>query len=374
MAERGRPGGASTGLRLGQFVASAIRRIRDTRRDDDEALRTTLPPPPPPAPLTPQAAELGDEAIVSAWLARPDADPDARTAFGSTLLHRAARAGRPEVVALLLAPPPRAPVAALPAGPAGPGGRHPAAPPRRPAAVGAVDFGGLRRTALHHAARGGHVRCVELLLRAGADPVGRGRGFGALVLGTPCGAPLGLGGGGARGGPAAAGPGDDRRGAERPEPPAAAPATPTDDDAAVAPDAPAPAPPPEPCPESPADLARLLPSPPPGAPPPRPGSPAARAAAARAERGQAVLLSLEAAAGAATWRPGDAALHRRFPRRFRAAARAVLLAALATAGRTARGAPDDAPVAFGDLPLDVVLHEILPRLAFPLSAWIGEEE
>ena len=101
---------------------------------------------------------------------------------------------------------------------------------------------------------------------------------------------------------------------------------------------------------------------------------AARAAAARAERGQAVLLSLEAAAGAATWRPGDAALHRRFPRRFRAAARAVLLAALATAGRTARGAPDDAPVAFGDLPLDVVLHEILPRLAFPLSAWIGEEE
>lgn len=90
----------------------------------------------------------------------------ARTSFQSGLIHIAAASGSASTLAALLA---------------------------RPAfrdAVASLDYGGLRRTALHHACQRGNVACVEILLAAGADPALTGASLATLVQGRACGALL----------------------------------------------------------------------------------------------------------------------------------------------------------------------------------------
>lgn len=67
---------------------------------------------------------------------------DARSLYQSTLLHTAAKHGHTELSRALL---------------------------RRGADVNMLDYGGMRRSALHWACHGAHVALVELLLEAGAD-------------------------------------------------------------------------------------------------------------------------------------------------------------------------------------------------------------
>ena len=120
-------------------------------------------------PCIAAAAAADDPAPVALWLASfadDAAAPAARTAFQRGLLHIAAEAGAERVVGLLLAR------------------------PAFRAAVGALDYGSLRRTALHLACQRGHVLCVELLLSAGADPGLTGRALSTLVQGRRCGALL----------------------------------------------------------------------------------------------------------------------------------------------------------------------------------------
>ena len=114
-----------------------------------------------------QAAVADDDA--AAVLAFVDAAPSdataaaARTTFQSGLLHLAAAAGAADTLRALLA---------------------------RPAFAGRVadlDYGGLRRTPLHHACQRGHVACVEALLAAGADPELTGASLATLIQGAACG-------------------------------------------------------------------------------------------------------------------------------------------------------------------------------------------
>ncbi|CAG9467365.1 unnamed protein product [Pedinophyceae sp. YPF-701] len=106
------------------------------------------------------AAEAGDTAAV---LAAIDAglDVNARSAFQTTLLHTAARYGHADLLSALL---------------------------RRGADITALDYGGMRRSALHWACHGAHVRCVEILVDAGADTECQGRAWSRLVQGSACGA------------------------------------------------------------------------------------------------------------------------------------------------------------------------------------------
>jgi ankyrin repeat protein len=91
------------------------------------------------------AAEHGD---VSQVLQLYDRDAygilDARSRFQSTLLHIAAKCGHADLCRTLLS-------AGL-------------------CDVHAVDFGGMRRTALHWAIHEKHIHVIEVLMDAGADP------------------------------------------------------------------------------------------------------------------------------------------------------------------------------------------------------------
>ena len=82
-----------------------------------------------------EAVERGDVETLRAAL---DAGlpVDARTVFQSTLLHIASRCGHWAAVELLLS---------------------------RGADVRAIDYGGMRRTALHWACQKGHIRCGKRL-------------------------------------------------------------------------------------------------------------------------------------------------------------------------------------------------------------------
>lgn len=93
-------------------------------------------------------------------LERAQVHPDARSVFQSALIHYAARNGRYAVVDKL-----------LDAG----------------ADIQLLDFGGLRRTALHLACQGGHVRTVETLVRRGADTSCHGENWATLIGGVRCG-------------------------------------------------------------------------------------------------------------------------------------------------------------------------------------------
>ncbi|CAD7697097.1 unnamed protein product [Ostreobium quekettii] len=122
-----------------------------------------------PLALT-RAAEDGDLAGVAAGL-DAGVDANARSVFQTCLLHIAARRGHHEMVLELL---------------------------RRGAEVGALDYGGMRRTALHWACQHGHVKCVETLVAWGADTKAQGRSWAKLVQGQRCAGGACLAGGAAR--------------------------------------------------------------------------------------------------------------------------------------------------------------------------------
>lgn len=106
------------------------------------------------------AAGTGDMKAVQEYL---DANPhqlDNRTLFQSNLLHIAARNGQTAIAEELL---------------------------KRGSDLDALDYGGMRRTALHWACQGGHVRIVELLVDHGANTEVQGKAWSMLVQGKRCG-------------------------------------------------------------------------------------------------------------------------------------------------------------------------------------------
>lgn len=131
--------------------------------------------------LVAAAAVSDDAATVLAWVDAQsgDAAAAARTTFQSGLLHLAAATGAATTLAALLARPAF----------------------RTRACLDSLDYGSMRRTALHLACqsagvdgdgrplerRAGCVACVEALLAAGADPDMQGKSFSSLVAGLRCG-------------------------------------------------------------------------------------------------------------------------------------------------------------------------------------------
>lgn len=106
------------------------------------------------------AVKSGDEAAVSQHL-RSGGDVNARTIYQSQMLHVAARNGQAAIVSLLLKAP--------------------------GVEINALDYGGMRRTALHWACQRGDVRSVEALVSAGADTKIQGATWQKLVQGRACG-------------------------------------------------------------------------------------------------------------------------------------------------------------------------------------------
>ncbi|KAK9901370.1 hypothetical protein WJX75_008899 [Coccomyxa subellipsoidea] len=107
-----------------------------------------------------EAAGTGDLKAVQEYL---DVNPhqlDNRTLFQSNLLHIAARNGQAAIVEELM---------------------------HRGSNLDALDYGGMRRTALHWACQGGHVRIVELLVDHGANTQVQGKAWSMLVQGKRCG-------------------------------------------------------------------------------------------------------------------------------------------------------------------------------------------
>jgi len=133
-----------------------------------------------PIPDAVAAAAAADAvATVLAWADAHEDAADARTLWQSGLLQLAARSGASTTLTALLA--------------------RPTFRTRR--SLDALDYGSMRRTALHlachgagadgdgapHARRAGCVACVEALLEAGADPDMQGKSFSSLVAGLRCG-------------------------------------------------------------------------------------------------------------------------------------------------------------------------------------------
>eukprot|EP00873_Tetraselmis_striata_P037298 jgi/Tetstr1/457562/TSEL_044131.t2 len=116
-----------------------------------------------------RAAAAGDMAEVRSYLT-DGGDVNLRSLFQSQLLHIAAREGQHDVVRLLL---------------------------DSGADVNALDYAGMRRTALHWACQQGHVRVVEELVDAGANTKvwcslelvqqAQGKAWSMLVQGQRCG-------------------------------------------------------------------------------------------------------------------------------------------------------------------------------------------
>eukprot|EP00884_Botryococcus_braunii_P005142 jgi/Botrbrau1/14629/Bobra.0364s0013.1 len=107
-----------------------------------------------------EATKRGDLIALQRYL---DEHPEAvwgRDVYQSNLLHTASRHGQTELVRELLER------------------NHP---------PNLLDYGGMRRTALHWACQQGHVRIVELLVEAGADTRAQGKEWSQLVQGVKCG-------------------------------------------------------------------------------------------------------------------------------------------------------------------------------------------
>lgn len=137
------------------MVNDVSRRIEAFNSTSAHAYSSTTVP-----PKVEQAARTGKLDVVQEFL-DSGGDPNARTVYQSQLLHVAARHGQSDVLAALLKAP--------------------------GIQVMALDYGGMRRTALHWACQRGDIRSVEALVAAGADITAQGKGWAKLVQGQRCG-------------------------------------------------------------------------------------------------------------------------------------------------------------------------------------------